>query len=161
MAGSPTPVVELWQVLALLGSILLVVLGGFASLILSNRTRGQTLRQRLLGNADDETDAGFLVNTTEQLNQIEQKVDQHHETVESQLVENRQRVDKLETQANRIEFKVDRMAEVIQDQHDITIQSRWQGDKDDFRPDGSGSIEIARENHRTFRQTRDRRDGED
>jgi len=90
---SNAPVVEAWQVVALLGSIALVVLGAYGTLIVQNRNVVRTLRQRLFGAEGDDTDHGFVQETEQRLDAMEASQEQHARQTHTQLYKLDQKVD--------------------------------------------------------------------
>ena len=82
---SNPPVIEAWQVVALLGSIALVVLGAYGTLILQNRTSVKSMRQRLFGAEGDDTDDGFVQETEGRLDKLAEKQEQHARQTHTQL----------------------------------------------------------------------------
>lgn len=77
--------IKLWQALTVLVSIMLVVLGAYGTLILQNRSRVGTLRQRLFGVEGDETDEGFVQETERRLDRLAEKQEQHAQQTHTQL----------------------------------------------------------------------------
>jgi len=122
LQASP-PVIEAWQVVALLGSIALVVLGACGTLIVQNRNTARTLRQRLFGAAGDETDSGFMQETEQRLDEIESSQHQHARQTHTQLY--------------KLDQKMDVVLEVMAEENeDIQLPHTVRGVKDVPPPPG-------------------------
>lgn len=108
MPGAPLqsgpPVIEAWQVVALLGSIALVVLGAYGTLIIQNRNTTRTLRQRLFGASEDETDEGFVQDTERRLDALGEKQEQHARQTHVQLY--------------KLDRKMNVVLDVVSDEHE-------------------------------------------
>lgn len=104
LQSPPTPTVEAWQVVALLGSIALVVLGAYGTLIIQNRTRVNSLRQRLFGADADGTDDGFVQDTEKRLDTLAEKQEQHARLTHSTLY--------------GLDRKLNVVLDVVRDKHD-------------------------------------------
>lgn len=87
------PQIEAWQVFALLGSIALVVLGAYGTLILQNRGLVQTISQRLFGASEDDEDTGFVQDTNERLGEIEGRIERNARRTHTQLYALDQKMD--------------------------------------------------------------------
>lgn len=127
MLGTPLqanpPTVQAWQVVALLGSIALVVLGAYGTLILQNRSTVKSLKQRLFGADGDDTDHGFVQNTEQRLGEIEQDMGQHARQTHTQLY--------------KLDQKMDVVLEVVCEEHeDIRLPSSVQDVEDVPPPPG-------------------------
>ena len=84
-SAGEAPVIQAWQVVALLGSIALVVLGAYGTLIVQNRNSTRSIRQRLFGAEGDETDDGFVQETEQRLDTLAEKQEQHARQTRTQL----------------------------------------------------------------------------
>lgn len=132
--GGGPPVIEAWHVVALLGSIALVVLGAYGTLIIQNRNSTRTTRQRLFGAPGDETDHGFVQNTQERLGEMEGRMEQHARQTHTQLY--------------KLDRKMDVVLRVVSDEHeDVRLPSSLENVEDvPPPPDGiyrDGSIPNA------------------
>jgi len=109
MASGP-PAIEAWQVVALLGSIALVVLGAYGTLIVQNRNSTRSIRQRLFGAEGDDTDDGFVQETEQRLNEMDSDMAQHARQTHTQLY--------------KLDQKMDVVLDVVTDEHeDIRLPS--------------------------------------
>jgi len=97
-------VIEAWQAVALLGSIALVVLGAYGTLIVQNRNTTRTLRQRLFGAEGDDTDDGFVQTTEQRLDEMEESQAQHARQTHTQLY--------------KLDQKMDVVLEIVTDEHE-------------------------------------------
>jgi len=157
---SMEPVIDLWQILGSLGSIILVVLTAYGTLILYNRNRVRTLEQRLLGAEGDMTDDGFLVKTMDRLDDLGDKMDQHGRQVNQDLRENRKRVQDIERSVERVKYKVDEIAQVVESEHSVVFRNRWDSKPDGGVPPENTRMETPPDRHRQTRR-RNRDWGED
>lgn len=132
--------VETWQVVALAAGILVTVLTVYGALIKTNYDGITLLKQRLLGTDEDESDDGFLVQTSHKLDCLSDKMDSHHEDVQNGLMENRRRVEMMENRVERVEYKIDAVQEVVSDEHDILFR----GGSDTRQADGGQARENTR-----------------
>jgi hypothetical protein len=114
------PVVRAWQVAALLGSIALVVLGAYGTLILQNRSRVNTLWQRLFGAGADESDDGFVETTSGRLTRIEQDMEKHDQQTHTQLY--------------KLDQKMDVFLEIVAEEHESVRLPRAVRDVEDVPP---------------------------
>ena len=74
-----------WEILALLVMLALAVLGVYGGLIKRNYDGVNRLKQRLFGSDDDDTEDGFLVETNDRIDSLEQSVQSHAEHTHRQL----------------------------------------------------------------------------
>lgn len=114
--------VETWQVVVLASGLLVTVLTLYGALIRRNYDNVSTIKQRLLGADGDDTDDGFLVQTMDKLDGLGEKMDDHHSTVQSGIKENRRHLDQLDRNVKRVEYKVDAVAQVVEDEHDVLFR---------------------------------------
>jgi len=117
---SNPPVIEAWQVVALLGSIALVVLGAYGTLIIQNRNVVRTLRQRLFGADGDETDHGFVQETEQRLDAMETSQKQHAQQTHTQLY--------------KLDQKVEVVLDVVTEEHEEIRVPRTVQDVEDVPP---------------------------
>lgn len=128
-AASVSPVmVETWQVVVAASGLLVTVLTVYGALIRRNYDSVSTIKQRLLGAEDDDTDDGFLEQTLTKLDQLGEKMDRHSREVTEGLQENRQRVTDIERTVERVEYKVDAVAQVVEDEHDVLFRGGTETD---------------------------------
>jgi len=120
MTQGGAPVIEAWQVVALLGSIALVVLGAYGTLIVQNRNTTRTLRQRLFGAEGDDTDDGFVQETEQRLNEMEDSQAQHARQTHTQLY--------------KLDQKMDVVLEIVTDEHEQIRVPRTVQDVEDVPP---------------------------
>lgn len=85
MASPSMGVSETWPIIATLASILLVVLGAYGTLLLSNRRKLTMIYQRLFGNSDDDTDTGFVSETTRRVEHLDKRFTEHADYTEQQM----------------------------------------------------------------------------
>lgn len=121
-----------WEVIGAGITILVVVLSLYGALIKRNYDHVTTLKQRLLGFEGDDTDVGFLQRTTDKLDSIGDKMDDHNRTIRKGLEENRRRVDDVERTLERVEYKVDAVSQVVEDEHDVMFR----GENNSHETDG-------------------------
>lgn len=120
---SGPPVIQAWHVVALLGSIALVVLGAYGTLIIQNRNTTRTLRQRLFGASEDDTDEGFVQETEARLNNLADRQDQHARQTHVQLY--------------KLDRKMNVVLEVVADEHeDFRLPNTVEGVEDVPPPPG-------------------------
>jgi len=77
--------VQTWEALALSVTVLIAVLGAYGALIKWNYDVARALKLRLLGKDGDDTYDGFLSETEQRFDQLENKVDTHAEQTHEQL----------------------------------------------------------------------------
>jgi hypothetical protein len=111
--------VETWQVVSAAATLLVTVFTVYGGLIKRNYDTVTLLKQRLLGTEGDETDDGHLKETHRKLDCISKKMDDHHEGVQTDLMENQRHVNQLDRKVSRVEYKVDAVAEVVEDEYDV------------------------------------------
>jgi hypothetical protein len=90
---SPQPIVEVWQLIGSVSGVVLVVLTAYGTLILQNRNQVNSLHQRLLGAEGDDRDTGFVQDTRERLDDIEESQEQHAQQTHTQLYKLDQKMD--------------------------------------------------------------------
>lgn len=117
---SNPPTVEAWHVVALLGSIALVVLGAYGTLILQNRTSQKSMRQRLFGAEGDDTDDGFVQETEQRLDSMDERMEQHARQTHTQLY--------------ALDQKMDVVLGVVADEHEDIRVPRSVQDVEDVPP---------------------------
>jgi len=115
--------VESWQIVTLLGSIALVVLGAYGTLIIQNRNSTRSIRQRLFGAEGDETDDGFVQETTHRLDEMEDSQKQHAEQMHLQLY--------------KLDRKMDVVLDIVAEEHeDLRLPSTVEDVEDVPPPPG-------------------------
>ncbi|AGM11830.1 hypothetical protein M201_gp61 [Haloarcula californiae tailed virus 2] len=118
-AANP-PTIQAWHVVALLGSIALVVLGAYGTLIVQNRNSTRSMRQRMFGAEGDDTDDGFVQNTEDRLDGIEKDMEQHARQTHTQLY--------------KLDQKMDVVLDVVSDEHEDIRVPRSVEDVEDVPP---------------------------
>lgn len=124
MLQSVQPVVEAWQIIGTLGSIALVVLTAYGTMILQNRGRVNGLRQRLFGARGDDTDYGFVQTTQKRLDELSDRQKQHTRQTHVQLY--------------KLDQKMNAVLEVMAEEHDDVRMPRTIEDVDDVPPPPAG-----------------------
>lgn len=114
------PLVDLWQVVGSLGSIVLVVLTAYGTLILQNRSRVNMTRQRLFGAEGDNMDEGFVQDADRRLDEMEAAQEQHARQTHTQLY--------------KLDQKMDVVLEVVADEHEGMRVPRTVRDVEDVPP---------------------------
>lgn len=109
--------VPTWQVGVAVSGILVTVLTVYGTLIRRNYDIGSLLRQRLLGTEADETDAGFLVETDENLTSIVETMEDHDKAMRNKISANQEQINQLDSNLTRVEYKLDAVAEVVEEHH--------------------------------------------
>jgi len=130
--------VETWQVIIAASGILVTVLSVYGALIRRNYDTVSLLNQRLLGTEGDNTDKGFLRETSDKLDRLSTKMDDHHTTFKDNIQEYRRQVHQLDQKVTRVEYKVNAVAEAVEDEHDIHL------DDISTSPDGGQPRENTR-----------------
>lgn len=74
-----------WEIIGISAAVLTAILTVYGGLIKANYDRTHTLYDRLLGTAGDETHEGFIKETEERFNSLEEKVESHAEETHTQL----------------------------------------------------------------------------
>lgn len=128
LAQERLAMVETWQVVMGASGLLVTVLTVYGTLIRRNYDDVSTLKQRLLGAESDETDDGFLVKTMTKLDELGEKMDTHNREVAQGLKENRKRVQDIERTVERVEYKVDAVAQVVESEHDVVFRGGQETD---------------------------------
>jgi hypothetical protein len=130
LAETGAPVIEAWQVVALLGSIALVVLGAYGTLILQNRSRGKEVHQRLFGTEGDETDEGFVQETEERLDGLAEGQERHAKETHTQLY--------------RLDVKMSEVLEVVSEEHEDVRVPRAEATEEEGVPPPPGGYRYER-----------------
>ncbi|AGM11230.1 hypothetical protein M197_gp65 [Haloarcula hispanica tailed virus 2] len=148
MASELSSMVETWQVVAAASGVLVTVLTIYGGIIKRNYDTTSTIKQRLLGADGDDTDDGFLQQTIDKLDSLGSKMDSHHAEVEQGLRENRARVGSVERQVERVEYKVDAVAQVVEDEHDVLFRGGSDSpETDGGRPAGPENERLSEHRH--------------
>jgi len=117
---STEPLIDLWQILGSLGSIILVVLTAYGTLILQNRSRVNMTRQRLFGAEGNNMDEGFVQDAGRRLDEMEAAQEQHARQTHTQLY--------------KLDQKMDVVLEVVADEHPGMQVPRTVRDVEDVPP---------------------------
>lgn len=118
--------VETWQIVAAGIPVFITASTVLGKVVWDNRSDVNRLLQRLLGHPGDDTDTGFIHETEDRLDCMEEAIETHAEVTHSQL--------------RNIDHKVDTLVDVVVTEHDGADPSDFEREeREDFFRGGSST----------------------